>query len=63
MNLGQLCTLLRAKFLVDAKPVSKVRGQPFTVQEIEEAIYAVAGRHGATPAASAAGAADSSAGG
>ena len=40
MNLGQLSMLLRARFLVDAKSVSKVRGQPFTVQEIEDAVRA-----------------------
>jgi 2-oxoglutarate ferredoxin oxidoreductase subunit alpha len=34
MNLGQLCTLLRAKFLVDAEPLTKVQGQPFKVVEI-----------------------------
>ncbi|HEX7094750.1 MAG TPA: 2-oxoacid:acceptor oxidoreductase subunit alpha [Acidimicrobiales bacterium] len=34
MNLGQLCRLLRAEFLVDARPVSKVKGQPFTAAEL-----------------------------
>lgn len=34
MNLGQLRMLLRAKFLVDAKGLNKVRGQPFTISEI-----------------------------
>src|SRR5690606_190331 len=29
MNLGQLSLLLRAEFLVDARSVSKVRGEPF----------------------------------
>lgn len=43
MNLGQLCTLLRAKYLIDAKPVSKVRGQPFTVLEIEDAVRGILG--------------------
>lgn len=37
MNLGQLCHLLRAAFLVDARPVSKVKGLPFTAGELEAA--------------------------
>ncbi|HVN49925.1 MAG TPA: 2-oxoacid:acceptor oxidoreductase subunit alpha [Acidimicrobiales bacterium] len=38
MNLGQLSRLLRAEYLVDARPVSKVRGVPFTAGELEIAI-------------------------
>lgn len=38
MNTGQLKTVLRDQFLVDAKPVNKVSGQPFTIAEIEAAI-------------------------
>jgi len=38
MNSGQLKTLIRDQFLVDAKPLSKVSGQPFTIAEIEAAI-------------------------
>jgi len=38
MNTGQLKTVLRDQFLVDARPVSKVSGQPFTIAEIEAAI-------------------------
>lgn len=38
MNTGQLKTLLRDQFLVDAKPVNKVSGQPFTIAEMEAAI-------------------------
>ncbi|VAV91528.1 2-oxoglutarate/2-oxoacid ferredoxin oxidoreductase, gamma subunit / 2-oxoglutarate/2-oxoacid ferredoxin oxidoreductase, alpha subunit, partial [hydrothermal vent metagenome] len=38
MNMGQLKTLLRDQFLVNAKPVNKVSGQPFTIAEIEAAI-------------------------
>jgi len=34
MNLGQLTKLLRADFLVDAKGISKVSGQPFTAAEL-----------------------------
>ena len=40
MNTGQLKTLLRDQFLVDAKPINKVSGQPFTIAEIEAAIEA-----------------------
>jgi 2-oxoglutarate ferredoxin oxidoreductase subunit alpha len=36
MNLGQLCRMLRAEFLVDAKSVSKVQGTPFTAGELEQ---------------------------
>ena len=38
LNLGQLCRLVRSEYLVDAKPVSKVQGLPFTAIEIENAI-------------------------
>jgi 2-oxoglutarate ferredoxin oxidoreductase subunit alpha len=38
MNMGQLKTVLRDQFLVDAKPLSKVAGQPFRIAEIEAAI-------------------------
>ena len=38
MNRGQLKTLLRDQYLVDARPVSKVSGQPFKIAEIERAI-------------------------
>jgi 2-oxoglutarate/2-oxoacid ferredoxin oxidoreductase subunit alpha len=38
MNMGQLKTLLRDQYLVDAKPLSKVAGQPFTIAELERAI-------------------------
>jgi 2-oxoglutarate ferredoxin oxidoreductase subunit alpha len=37
MNLGQLLMVLRAKFLIDAKGLNKVRGQPFTIGEIVRA--------------------------
>ncbi len=36
LNLGQLCRLLRAEFLVDAQSVSKVTGKPFLIQELRE---------------------------
>ena len=38
MNTGQLKTVLRDQFLVDAKPLNKVSGQPFRISEIEAAI-------------------------
>jgi 2-oxoglutarate ferredoxin oxidoreductase subunit alpha len=38
MNTGQLKTLLRDQYLVDARPVNKVSGQPFKISEIEAAI-------------------------
>lgn len=38
MNLGQLCTILRAVSLVDCQPVSKVKGKAFTISEILSAI-------------------------
>jgi 2-oxoglutarate ferredoxin oxidoreductase subunit alpha len=34
MNLGQLATMIRAKYLVDALPFSKVKGRPFQIREI-----------------------------
>src|SRR3546814_10298062 len=37
MNTGQLKTVLRDQFLVDARPLNKVSGQPFTIAEIETA--------------------------
>jgi 2-oxoglutarate ferredoxin oxidoreductase subunit alpha len=38
MNTGQLKTLLRDQYLVDARPVNKVSGQPFKISDIEAAI-------------------------
>jgi 2-oxoglutarate/2-oxoacid ferredoxin oxidoreductase subunit alpha len=43
MNLGQLSRILRAEFLVDAQPMSKMQGVPFRVGEIEAAITALLG--------------------
>jgi 2-oxoglutarate ferredoxin oxidoreductase subunit alpha len=34
MNLGQLCTMIRAKFLIDAVAFPKVKGRPFQIREI-----------------------------
>jgi 2-oxoglutarate ferredoxin oxidoreductase subunit alpha len=41
MNLGQLSLLVRGRYLVDARSVSKVRGAPFTAGELEQAILGV----------------------
>ena len=41
LNLGQLCRIVRAEYLVDAKPISKVQGLPFTAAELEAAIQEV----------------------
>ncbi|WP_375394134.1 2-oxoacid:acceptor oxidoreductase subunit alpha [uncultured Sphingomonas sp.] len=38
MNTGQLKTVLRDQYLVDARPLNKVSGQPFKIAEIEAAI-------------------------
>jgi 2-oxoglutarate ferredoxin oxidoreductase subunit alpha len=38
MNLGQLCRMVRAEYLVDARSISKVQGSPFTAAEIQVAI-------------------------
>ncbi|MFN8180187.1 MAG: 2-oxoacid:acceptor oxidoreductase subunit alpha [bacterium] len=44
LNLGQLTTLLRARYLVDAHVVSKVQGKPFQSTEIMNAIRAARGK-------------------
>ncbi len=38
MNTGQFISVIRSKFLIDAKPLNKVSGQPFKIREVEEAI-------------------------
>ncbi len=38
LNLGQLALLIRARYLVDAKSLTKVHGKPFKIQEIVMAI-------------------------
>ncbi|MBS0480009.1 MAG: 2-oxoacid:acceptor oxidoreductase subunit alpha, partial [Proteobacteria bacterium] len=52
MNTGQLKTVLRDQFLVDARPLNKVSGQPFRIAEIEAAIDAMlrGGSGGEVPA-------------
>ncbi len=47
LNKGQLVKVLRAEFLVDAQPISKVIGLPFTASELVAAITAAAA--GTTP--------------
>ena len=34
MNMGQLLTILRATYLVDAVGLNKIQGQPFKVSEV-----------------------------
>jgi len=43
LNSGQLCWLLRAKYLAPAESLSKVQGKPFLVSEIEAAIEKMLG--------------------
>lgn len=38
MNTGQLKTLLRDQYLIDAQPLTKTSGQPFQIAELEAAI-------------------------
>ena len=38
MNLGQLVDIIRARYVIPAIPLSKVKGQPFTITEIADAI-------------------------
>ncbi|HEX8474198.1 MAG TPA: 2-oxoacid:acceptor oxidoreductase subunit alpha [Pyrinomonadaceae bacterium] len=38
MNLGQLATMIRAKYLIDAVAFSKVKGRPFQIREIVEKV-------------------------
>nr|WP_268244349.1 2-oxoacid:acceptor oxidoreductase subunit alpha [Pilimelia terevasa] len=41
MNLGQLSTVIRARYLVDTVPYHQVRGLPFTAAELETALLEV----------------------
>jgi 2-oxoglutarate ferredoxin oxidoreductase subunit alpha len=45
LNLGQLRTLLRNRYLVDAKGLNKVKGQPFTIHEIVTGVRALLAGH------------------
>ena len=42
LNMGQLRSVLRQKYLVDAKGLNKIQGKPFQVNEIVEAIKSFA---------------------
>nr|MBA2770412.1 2-oxoacid:acceptor oxidoreductase subunit alpha [Sphingomonas sp.] len=48
MNMGQLKTVLRDQFLVDARPLTKVSGHPFRIAEIEAEIDAALSNDGHT---------------
>jgi 2-oxoglutarate ferredoxin oxidoreductase subunit alpha len=41
MNLGQLATLIRAKYLIDALSVTQVRGLPFKADELGDMLQGV----------------------
>ena len=43
LNLGQLRTLIRARYLKDAIGYNKVQGKPFTVAELVKQIQATIG--------------------
>ncbi len=43
MNKGQMATIIRSTFLIEAIQYNKVKGQPFKVAEIENKIYEVLG--------------------
>jgi 2-oxoglutarate ferredoxin oxidoreductase subunit alpha len=47
LNSGQLRMILRSRFLVDAKGLNKVEGQPFKVREVYEAARAMLSRQAA----------------
>ncbi len=38
LNNGQLRTIIRGKFMIDARGLNKIQGKPFLVEEIEQAI-------------------------
>ena len=48
LNKGQLVKVLRAEFLVDAKPISKVMGLPFTATELANEVKALINENGAS---------------
>ena len=41
LNLGQLLTIIRSRFLLDAIGLNKVAGKPFTSNEIFEKIESI----------------------
>ena len=50
LNFGQLTTLIRGKYLVDAQALTKVQGLPFKSREIEDAIEEALASIASTPA-------------
>ena len=38
LNSGQLCLLIRARYLVDAVSLTKIKGRPFKISELRESI-------------------------
>jgi 2-oxoglutarate ferredoxin oxidoreductase subunit alpha len=38
MNLGQLVKIIRAEYLVDAIPLTKIQGLPFLTRELVEGL-------------------------
>jgi 2-oxoglutarate ferredoxin oxidoreductase subunit alpha len=48
LNMGQLLKVLRAKYLVPAVGLNKIRGQPFKIAEIEAGICQLLSKSGAT---------------
>jgi 2-oxoglutarate ferredoxin oxidoreductase subunit alpha len=51
LNLGQLSLLIRAKYLVDARPLPKVQGKPFKISEIIEGVQNLLAKRGMSYAA------------
>ncbi len=48
INDGQLVRLIRSEFMIPAKPINKVKGRPFGVTELKEAILDLVGEKVAT---------------
>ena len=42
LNMGQLAMLIRARFGIEVVPLNKVQGRPFTVDELLQAVQALA---------------------
>jgi 2-oxoglutarate ferredoxin oxidoreductase subunit alpha len=40
MNMGQLTTMVRDRFMIEAQGLHKVTGKPFRISEIEDGIRA-----------------------
>jgi len=43
LNRGQLCNIVRGKYLIDARPINKVAGLPFSIRELEDALERIRG--------------------